>query len=298
MRRIGLAVALLLLLWAAAAAGEEERITFRDHGGTLSVPADAAYIDLGKLKVGDFDAFERFLDALPQVRQVDMYATHMFNRQAARLSERYPQIEFGWTIYVGDHTVRTDQTAFSTLHDSVVRRHTSQDLEALRYCRSLRALDLGHNALTDISFLTDLSELRVLILADNKIEDLSPLEGLEHLEYIELFNNRVTSFAPLAKLQHLLDLNVAQNCAAELDPLYEMPWLERLWLRDCGNAETPLTPEALDALGTALPTTRIDANSLGTDGGWRSHPRYDVLFQMFKGRDYLPFEESPAGDTL
>ena len=301
MRRIGWTLLMLVLLaWAAAAVGEGETITYRDYGGKLTVSADAEYIDLGRMKVENFDTFERFLDALPQVRQVDMYATHMFNRQAKRLSERYPQIEFGWTIYVGDHTVRTDQTAFSTLHDSVERRHTSGALEALRYCRSLRALDLGHNDLTDISFLADLSELRVLILADNRIEDLSPLAGLEHLTYIELFDNRVTSFAPLTGLRSLVDLNVAQNCAASLDPLCGMPWLERLWLCACGDARDVLTPAALEALSAALPETRIDASSLGTDGGWRSHPHYDVLFQMFKGKDYLPFEDDEAltGESL
>ena len=55
MRRIGL-VLLLLLAWTAAAAGEE--ITFKDYGGTLTVAADAQQIDLGKLKVDNFDAFE------------------------------------------------------------------------------------------------------------------------------------------------------------------------------------------------------------------------------------------------
>ena len=299
MRRIGLVLA-LLLAWAAAAAGEGAEVTYRDYGGKLTVAADAERIDLGKLKVENFDAFERFLDALPDVRQVDMYETHMFNGKAKRLSERYPQIEFGWTIYVGDHTVRTDQTAFSTLHDSAVRRHTSQELEALRYCRSLRALDLGHNDLTDISFLAELGELRVLILADNRIEDLSPLAGLEHLTYIELFDNRVKSFAPLAELRCLTDLNVAKNCAAEIESLCGMPWLERLWLCDCGDGEAVLTPETLERLRTALPSAQIDTVSLGTDGGWRSHPHYDVLFQMFKGKEYLPFEEdvSPAGEGL
>lgn len=289
MRIIGLALALAMGLFSATAVGEQ--ITYRDYGGKISVPEDAEQVDLGRLKVENFDAFAGFLDQLPQLKRVDMFATHMFKKQAKRLSERYPQVEFGWTLYMGDHTVRTDQTAFSTLHDSKVRRHTSEELEALRYCRSLRALDLGHNDLTDISFLAELKELRVLILADNRIEDLSPLSGLTQLTYIELFDNRVNSLEPLAVLPELVDLNIAQNCVQSLEPLQRMTGLQRLWMRECGDTQTVVTKQALSRLAEALPQTQMDAASLGTDGGWRSHPHYDVLFQMFKGTTYIPFED-------
>ena len=288
-RHIGLA--LLLVLLSATALGEEATVTYRDYGGKLTVSADAEQIDLGRLKVENYDAFERFLDALPNLRQVDMYTTHMFKKQAKRLSERYPQIEFGWTMYIGDHMVRTDQTAFSTLHDSVVRRHTSEELEALRYCRALRALDLGHNDLTDISFLAELDELRVLILADNRIEDLSPLSGLGHLTYLELFDNRVESLEPLAGLPALVDLNIAQNRAQSLEPLQRMPGLRRLWLRDCAE-KSAVTGQELERLADALEQTEINAVSLGADGGWRDHPHYDVVFEMFKGTTHIPFEDT------
>lgn len=293
MRRMG-CILLLLVIWAAAALGEGTEITYREYGGKITVPADAEQIDMGKLKVGNFDAFEKFLDQLPNLRQVDMYATHTFKKQAARLSERYPQIEFGWTLYFGDHTIRTDQTVFSTKHDSVMRRHTTEELEVLRYCRGLRALDLGHNDLTDISFLAELTDLRLLILADNRIEDLSPLAGLERLEYIELFDNRVTSAAPLAALPHLMDLNIAQNRLDGIEPLGGMTQLKRLWIYACCGRETVLGEAEINALASALPGAQIDAASPGTEGGWRDHPHYDVLFQMFKGKDYLPFEDSFA----
>ena len=294
MRRIAL-VLLLMLVLAAAGLAEAERITYRDYGGKLTVSADAEYIDLGKLKVERFDDFAAFLQKLPELKKVDMYTTHMFTKQARRLSEQFPQIEFGWTVHFGDHAVRTDQVVFSTLHDGVVRRHTSEQMEVLRYCRNLQALDLGHNELKDISFLADLGELRLLILADNKIEDLSPLAELDKLEYLELFDNRVTSLEPLAGLENLMDLNAAQNCVSDLSPLEDMPWLKRLWIRECGD-ETVMSAAAVQALESVLAGTQIDALSLGTEGGWRSHPHYDVLFQMFKGTEYIPFEDSFTGE--
>lgn len=290
MRRIGAVLFLLLMLLWAGAIGEETTVVYQDSGEKLVVSADAQEIDLGRIKVSNYDAFERFLDALPQLRRVDMYATHMFKKQAARLSERYPHIEFGWTMYIGDHRVRTYQEVFSTHHDSVKKRHTSEELEALRYCKRLKALDLGHNALTDIGFLADLPELRVLILADNRIEDLSPLAGLRHMTYIELFGNCVTDLEPLAQMPLLEDLNIAKNRVDTLEPLTRMPSLRRLWLRACGAEESLLAADALDALAAALPETLIDAKSLGTDGGWRSHPHYEVIFRMFKGTAFIPFD--------
>ena len=289
MRKLWLVFFLLMLLGAGVIA-EETNVVYQDAGGKLAVSADAQEIDLGRLRVSNFDAFERFLDALPQLRRVDMYDTHMFKKHAARLSERYPHIEFGWTMYIGEHRVRTDQEAFSTHHDSVMKRHTSEELEALRYCRKLKALDLGHNALTNIDFLADLTELRVLILADNRIEDLSPLSDLRHMTYIELFGNRVTDLEPLTRMSALEDLNIAKNRVDTIEPLTRMPSLRRLWLRACGAEENMLTPDALDALASALPETMMDAQSLGTDGGWRAHPHYDVIFRMFKGTTYIPFD--------
>ncbi|MBQ4224266.1 MAG: leucine-rich repeat domain-containing protein, partial [Prevotella sp.] len=44
-----------------------------------------------------------------------------------------------------------------------------------RYCTKLKGLDLGHNAITDISFIENMPHLRVLILADNDLTDISPL---------------------------------------------------------------------------------------------------------------------------
>lgn len=285
-------ILMLLFAWVIAASAQAEEVTYRDYEGKITVAKDAEYIDLGRLKVENYDAFEAFLDQLPNLKQVDMYTTHVFKGQAARLSSRYPHIEFGWTLYFGDHTIRTDQTAFSTLHDGLGRGHTSAELEVLRYCKKLRALDLGHNELTDLSFLAELDELRLLILADNQITDISPLAELDNLEYIELFMNRVTDLTPLSNLMHLMDLNVAQNRLQSLEPLYSMTWLKRLWLCEGASKVVLLTNEAVQSLKAALPETYIDTISLGTEGGWRKHAHYTTLREIFRENIYIPFEDS------
>lgn len=284
-------ILMLLFAWTIAASAQAEEVTYRDYEGKITVAKDAEYIDLGRLKVENYDAFEAFLDQLPNLKRVDMYTTHVFKGQAARLSSRYPHIEFGWTLYFGDHTIRTDQTAFSTLHDGLGRGHTSADMEVLRYCKNLRALDLGHNDLTDLSFLSELDELHLLILADNQITDISVLAELENLEYIELFMNRVTDLTPLSNLTHLMDLNVTSNRVESLEPLYSMPWLKRLWLCE-GAGEEVLTSDAVQSLKDALPETYIDTTSLGTEGGWRKHAHYTTLRQIYKENTYIPFDDS------
>ena len=75
-------------------------------------------------------------------------------------------------MYVGDHLVRTDVTAFSTQHTYQSKFHTSKTFSVLKYCHNLVALDIGHNEVSDLSFLEDLPQLKVLILAANNIRIL------------------------------------------------------------------------------------------------------------------------------
>ena len=158
-----------------------------------------------------------------------MFATPVRKDRLEEMSELFPDIEFGWTIRFGDHTIRTDCTAFSTLHGEEGPFHGTADLCVLKYCTKLKALDFGHNKATDLSFLSGLTELRVLILADNKITDISPLANLKKLEYLELFTNKVTDISPLSGLTHLMDLNLCLNNIANITPLFTMPGLKRRW---------------------------------------------------------------------
>ena len=103
----------------------------------------AQEIDLGQNVVTDYDALCRFLDELPDVRKVDMFATKISRKDIEMLAARYPQVKFGWTMRVGDHLVRTDATAFSTLHNNQSATHTSADFSVLKYCTEMLALAIG-----------------------------------------------------------------------------------------------------------------------------------------------------------
>lgn len=202
-------------------------------------------------------------------------------------------MEFGWTMYVGDHLVRTDVTAFSTQHTYQSKFHTSKTFSVLKYCHNLVALDIGHNEVSDLSFLEDLPQLKVLILAANNITDITPLAKLENLEYLELFLNHISDLTPLEGLTHLRDLNLCYNSITDWSPLENMPWLERLWLNYSGKYARidPVPAEVIAQLKEKLPNTEINTTAAhSTADGWRSHARSDAGGRYVGKGIYVPFE--------
>ncbi len=288
MKKLILLLLLIVLMGAvgALAASEEAfqapAITFHQ-----------TYLNLGNQDVRDMDGLVRFLDKHPQLTKVDMYATTLKAEDADHLAVRYPDIAFGWTLHlVDEHVIRTDATAYAINHNNRSKEHTSEDFRNLQYCTNLKALDLGHNKITDISFLNNLQDLKVLIITCNKITDISPLANLKQLEYLELFKNQIADMSPLAGLSNLLDLNICHNKTDDLTPLYSLKGLERLWIYNSNNysADDPLPEGRVQALQGALPDCYIDSTHYSTLGGWRTHPRYYVVFNMLHGElAWLPW---------
>ena len=112
-------------------------------------------LDLGETRAY-LSELEQFLDQFSNLEHVDMFSIPVTAKQIEELESRYPGVTFGWTIKMAEHTVRTDQTAFSTLHFSGAETHSAATFAPLKYCTQLRALDIGHNGVDDLSFLYDL----------------------------------------------------------------------------------------------------------------------------------------------
>lgn len=281
-----LALLLALLLTPLCAGAEEAQFQ-----GRFSAPLDAEYLDLGTVRVEDMDAFVRYLAQFPNLKKVDMFATPVGKKKIAQLTEAFPDVEFGWTMTIAEHTVRTDATAFSTLHNNRSQEHTSQDFDLLRYCKDLLALDIGHNQVEDLSFLYDLPNLRVLIVACNHIDDITPIGSLKDLEYLELFKNNIHDISCLSGLTKLLDLNICFNRISDWTPLMGLTQLERLWLYNSNNYsdDMPVDKQVVAELKAALPNTYVDSTSYSTLGGWREHERYFIIDDMFHAGVYQPF---------
>ncbi len=155
---------------------------------SVTVPRGTDNVDMGDAVVSNYSAFTAFLDCLPNLKKVDMYATEIPVHQIEMLTARYPRVEFGWSMFIGTeshhHVIRTDAEVFSTLHSNKSPQHTDSDFAVLRFCKNMKALDIGHNACTDLSFLYSMPGLRVLIIGRNSVADLTPIASLHDLQYL------------------------------------------------------------------------------------------------------------------
>lgn len=197
------------------------------------------------------------------------------------LDKEHINVRVVWRVYIGTQwSLRTDAVAFSVLIVNYKHiRMTSDNLYVLKYCPDLLALDLGHQALTDLSVIPEyLPDLRLLIVADNCVWDLSPLSQLKHLHYLEIFLNRVSDLSPLADLHELVDVNISYNPISDVTPLLNSPMMQRVWME---ATYTGYNGQAL--LQEAYPDARIVLFGSGSvDQGWRwGNPRYEQMMDMW-----------------
>lgn len=216
------------------------------------------------------------LIALPRVKHVDLLEATVPDEEKDELLEAFPDVDFLWMVRFGRWTLRSDAQVFSTRlsGSDTEHRNTSEEMAPLfKYCRHLKALDLGHNDLRDLSLLGTLSELQVLILVDNPLlVDISPLANLTELRYLELFCcYKIQDFSSLRSLTKLEDVNLCHEGLLKDPSIFDdMPNLKICWLRGVG-----FTWAQKQAFREAHPGVRIefeiyeDAQS-STDGGWRA----------------------------
>lgn len=257
----------------------------------ISVEAETEYLDLGKTQVKGYTRFMQDLTALSAIRQVDMFASRPTEKQVWALVDAFPGVQFGMTMTVAGFRCRTDDMIFS-MHRRREPLYKSSAFAQLTLCPDMLALDLGHNKITDLSFLESTPKLKYLILADNKITDLSPLTGLKDLQYLEIFMNQVTDLSALSELKELVDLNLCYNQVADLSPLYGLEKLERIWLSKNG-----LGQDEIQALQEALPNAEINSTViLSTQDGWREHPRFFAMRNTFNRGEFSPFDDISSKD--
>ena len=255
------------------------RYTFDWRGTPL--PSDTA-----ELTITEAEGAEEALRCLPLLRRVDMRAVDWSVGDMERFEELYPAIDFIWTLHFGSWTVPSDITCFSTLRTGEPgnHRYTNDELyPLLRFGHHLRALDLGHNALTDLTLIGQMPELQVLILADNDtLTDISPLSELSELWYLELFLCRnVEDFSPLCSLTRLRDLNLSYDgYFGDLSFLANCPDFENGWFRNTG-----VTREQADAFLAAHPGVTLIVGSprdpSSTAFGWRETERNAAIRHAF-----------------
>lgn len=252
-------------------------------------------LDLTKVKITSLPALEEAMAQMPNLNYIEFGTQNqsgLDNETLADLRTRWAEkgVKVVWTLKFprADYTCRTDATAFSTLHQTNSKRLEGYQVAVLQYATELKALDLGHNWIFDIDWIEPLKDLRVLILSDNRITDISPLAD-KPLEYLEMFNNKVKDISCLAGKETLIDLNLCNTHVSDLSIVASMPNLQRVWMGDIDE----LTKDAVNAYLTEKGDTLDSYNfttKYPTEGGWRTHPRYEIIKAMFFSGEYISFD--------
>lgn len=240
-------------------------------------------LDLSHITMDDGgEAVRAALPYMTRCTTLDMDSCGVSNEDMAAIRDDFPDIKVIWRIWFGRlYTCRTDtEKILASMGDNSVN---GENASVLQYCTEVRYLDLGHNPdLDDISFVRYMPDLEVAILAISGWTDASPLASCPKLEYLEMFNTKCTDLSPLTVLKNLRHLNVAYlQDLTDVSPLFEMTWLERLWV----GRDNQVPYEDLEALRDALPDCEVNIDNRydPTGDGWRwNSERYQLLREQFE----------------
>ena len=238
---------------------------------------------------------DRVREIIPQfcaLKRIDLSDCGMENEELAALREEFPDTKIVWRLRMGKWSLKTDAVAFSVLiYNYNYTRLRNADIEVLKYCTDLQALDLGHQAITDISVIGEyLTDLRILILADNALHDIEPVRNLKYLHYIELFvNPYLNDITPLEDCKQLVDVNVSHLYTIyDIRGLLDLPMLERLWIE-----HTATSAADIQLLKDTYPNATVTDQGYGSvDQGWRTHPRYFAMINMYFDTTFMSEEFS------
>lgn len=248
----------------------------------------AAFLDLSNIKMADTAELEAALPCFYNLEKVDMISCGLSNADMESLNLRHPETSFVWTVRVSGVQVRTDIKYFMFWK---LKQKKVGDLTNLRYCTEVEVLDFGHFGIRDVSFIEYMPKLRFLLLLETYISDLSVIGNCTSLEFLELSTSPVVDFWPLTNLTNLKALNLSHTpcygdnkygAFGDLTPLFQMTWLERLWL-----ANSRIGDDGRAVMYDALPTTEmIFFSKSATDRGWRFAPAYyemrDILGMYYQ----------------
>ena len=225
---------------------------------------------------------EDALRYLPALTDVDLLEAGAEIEDLDRFSEIRPDVFWLWEFRFHGFVIRTDILVYSSLQPiGFVPHDDAYYYPILKYCTKLKALDLGHNSLKDISPIGKMTDLQILILADDHLTDASCLANLKDLIYLELFmNDELEDFSFLKSLTKLKDLNLCYcTHLTSLDFMDYMPDLEFMLVKYTG-----LDVDYYNEMKASHPQTRMvfwDGDRESTNSGWRDTPRNHMIRSAF-----------------
>ena len=247
--------------------------------------ADISYYDVKALGVD----MNQVLDSLPNLQTITMIDCGLSNAEYAALQDSHPDIKIIWEVDLTYWKLRTDAVGFTTFKGSGEDYWlTNEDAYYLRYCTDLVALDIGHNMVSDISFLQYLPNIKILILVDNMkppsetggaleyLDDCSWISYCKKLRYLEVFVSDVRDLSFLKDTPLIEDLNICYSYVDSIEYLKDLPNLQRLWMEG-----TDVPYEDFEILQEIYPdATLVYWGSGSVDQGWREGDHYWAMRNM------------------
>lgn len=226
-------------------------------------------LDLSDTSLPELAQLEREMSYFPELEQIYLGLCGVDNESLAAFRDRVREdCKVVWMVQCGPRlTARTDDTSFMPLREGLPT-FTDEEIYNLRYCEDMICIDIGHMAVSDISFAAFMPDLEYLILAHTRVYIIEPLRNCKKLKFLEVDYTPVCDLSALLECTALEDLNVGFT-SVPLDVVKEMTWLKNLWMIRRSGAEE---------MQEALPDTTIMAvGNASVANGWRRLPNYYAM---------------------
>lgn len=224
------------------------------------------------LTVEDAAQIEAMLPYLPKLKKVVMLRCGISDEDMDAIDLRHEDVQFVWMVQVRRWGLRTDRTYFTVYNNDYEFPEDNHSFAALRYCRDMIAIDLGHQKFyDDPDMFENFPDLRYLVVSNSQYESLPALKYLKNLVMLEMFWTNTSDITPLRELTNLRHLNITykrvRDAEADLDTLMHMTWLERLWI-----SYNMYRDDQIEALKAALPDTQVQViyTTDCVSQGWRN----------------------------
>ena len=247
--------------------------TFDLYGQRLNT-VSTTRLEYLQIPIGDLglDIFWKLLPYLHHLSYLSFDRCDTTDEACANLRDAFPDTEVVWRIFFSPFSCMTD---VETIWASVDLR--DETCSSLKYCTKVKNLDIGHSAMTDLSFLDYMPDLEVLIIACSDFEDISHVASCKNLKYLEVCECfRLKDLSPIAELKNLEHLNVGDLMVSDISCLHsltECKNLKRFYAPNMRNYELDMEKEE-KIFRTLLPGVEMDFSKtymgLGSlNGHWR-----------------------------
>ena len=249
----------------------------------VTVNTNATEIDLSEIEMESVDEVENSLKYFNNLEKVVMFKCGISSEDMDALWKRHPETRFVWGALIGGTYFRTDETTFMPWKQGYARDGsrgiTDEECVELKYMVDMVCMDIGHQAITDLSFLYYMPNMEYLMFCETKVADITPVGSLKKLKFLEMWMTEVTDLSPLAGCTALEDINFTRLAIEDLTPLYDLP-LQNIWL-----SRWKVSKESLADLEAQFPDAKIvSRGDWPTTFGWRLLPNNRAqrdLLEMF-----------------